>query len=77
MRINIAINDDTIRQDVESAVSFAEWDNFIGFPDVDARETFIGNVTEDIISRYEVYPDYNPNYAETVLDMASLFGYAL
>ena len=77
MRINITINDETIREEVESAVRFAEWNDFIGFPNDAARAEFIDDVTEDIISKYEVYADYSPNYAETVLDMAELNGYSV
>lgn len=77
MRIDIVINDDTIRANVADAVQFAEWDNFIGFPSDEARGEFIREVTDDIISKYEAYADYKPNYAEAVLDLAMLQGYAL
>ena len=58
MRINIIINDETIREEVKEAVQFAEWDNFIGFPDGAAREEFIDGVTDEIISKYEIYCNY-------------------
>ena len=77
MRINITINDETIRADVESAVQFAEWDNFLGFPNDAARDEFIDETTDEIISKYEIYANYHPDYAETVLDMAEMAGYAL
>lgn len=77
MRINITINDETIRADVVEAVQFAVWDDFIGFPDDKARAEFIDDVTDDIITKYEVYANYSPNYAETVLDAAERDGYAL
>ena len=77
MRINITINDETIRADVVDAVQFAEWDNFIGFPDDKARAEFIADVTDDIISKYEIYADYTPKYSEIVLDAAERDGYAL
>lgn len=77
MRINIVISDDTIRANVTDAVQFAEWDNFIGFPSDEARDEFIREATDDIISKYEVYADYKPNYAEAVLDLATMNGYAL
>lgn len=77
MRINIIINDETIREEVKEAVQFAEWDNFIGFPDGAAREEFIDDVTDEIISKYEIYANYHPDYAETVLDAAEMNGYAL
>lgn len=77
MRINIVINDASILEEVQDAVRFAEWDNFIGFPSDEARDEFIREATDDIISKYEVYADYKPNYAEAVLDLATMNGYAL
>jgi hypothetical protein len=77
MRIDIVINDDTIRANVADAVQFAEWDNFLSFPDDNARDEFISDVTDDIISKYEIYADYTPNYPEIVLDAAERDGYAL
>ena len=77
MRINIIINDETIRDEVKEAVQFSEWDNFIGFPGDAERQEFIDDVTDEIISKYEIYANYHPNYAETVLDAAEMAGYAL
>lgn len=77
MRIDIVINDDTIRANVTDAVQFAEWDNFLVFPDDNARDEFISDVTDDIISKFEIYDDYMPNYSEIVLDAAERDGYAL
>lgn len=77
MRIDIVINDDTIRANVTDAVQFAEWDNFLVFPDDNARDEFISDVTDDIISKFEIYDDYMPNYYEIVLDAAERDGYAL
>ena len=77
MRINIVINDDIILENVTEAVQFAEWDNFLGFPDDKARAEFIADVTDDIISKYEIYADYTPKYSEIVLDAAERDGYAL
>lgn len=77
MKICITINDDTIRRDVTEAVEFAEWDNFIAFPDETAKAEFIDDCTDEVISKYEIYADYKPRYAEIVLDMAESYGYAI
>lgn len=75
MRINIVINDNTIRADIVEAVETAEKYNEIAFPTEEERECFINECADDVIYKYECYMNYVPNYDEIVLDAAKDAGY--
>ena len=75
MRISITINDDTIRDDVTTAVSDLIDSDDIVIPENELSE-FINDLTETIIGKYCCDPYYVPHYYDETLDMARLYGYA-
>ena len=75
MRINITINDDTIRRDVKEAVDNYKEDFDFSFPSADAEEEFIEDCAESVIDKYEMYETYTPNYDDVVSDMLKIYGY--
>lgn len=75
MRIQITINDDTIRDDVVQTVEDMEQDGFIRFPADGDRAEFIADMTDCIIDKFLMYDDYMPNYHNEILDLADGFGY--
>ena len=75
MRINITINDDTIRNDVTTAVYDLIDSDDIVIPENELSE-FINGLTETIIDKYCYDPYYVPHYYDETLDMAKLYKYA-
>lgn len=72
MRINIIINDETIRRDVSQAVENLFEDGEIDFVFESEKTEFISDCVDDVIEKYELYEYYSPNYEQVVRDMFAL-----
>ena len=78
MRIDIRINDETIKADVKEAVAMDEDNEYIKFPDATAKKEFIEEVVESIITKIEIYDEYFPswkNVTDEMQNLAGLYGY--
>ena len=75
MKVLYMVTDETIRSEIEYAITECLEENWIVFPSVPEREEFTEDCVQSTIDKYELYETYNPNYEEIVLDMASLYGY--
>lgn len=84
MKTVFAITDESIRYKLEDTVTDCEENEWIKFPDNETRSEFIEECCSEIIEYYENkefydYPhgNYEPNYYDTVLDNAKLYGYCV
>lgn len=78
MKISITIDDDTIMNDIQYEIDCLIEDKEISFPNDEAREEFADDCLGEIVSKYESYPDYLPNWEsihDTVQNMAQESGY--
>lgn len=75
MKVLYMVTDETIRSEIENAVSECEEENWIVFPDPVSRSEFMEDCIQSTVDKFELYETYTPNYEEIVLDMASLYGY--
>ena len=73
MRINITINDETIRDMVSFAVQdLVEYEQ-IQFESEKVQEEFISDCAENIIDKFLAYANYYPNYENEVLDFYEIY----
>lgn len=80
MRINIAINDKTILDDIQYHIDNMIEDEEIAFPDAKARNDFEVECLDSILTTCEYDADYLPTWSEImnkVHDKADDYGYLL
>lgn len=80
MRINIAINDKTILDDIQYHIDNMIEDEEIAFPDDKARNDFEEECLDSILTTCEYDADYLPTWSEimnSVHDKADDYGYLL
>ena len=79
-QISITINDDTIMDDIQYEIDCLIEDKEISFPSDEAREEFADDCLDEIVSKYESYPTYIPDWEsilDTVQSMAQDNGYMM
>ena len=62
MRINIVINDQTIMEDLMTAIAGMERDEEITFQTDNERNEFANDCLDEIASRIECWDDYFPTF---------------
>ena len=62
MRINIVINDQTIMEDIMTAIADMERDEEITFQTDNERNEFANDCLDEIASRIECWDDYFPTF---------------
>ena len=72
MRINIIINDETIRKDIEQTVCKLEEDDEIYFDFESEKNEFIDECLDEICTKYETIYNYSPDYRNEIIDMYEL-----
>lgn len=73
MKISITIDDDTIMDDIQYEIDCLIEDGEIHFQSDEAREAFANDCLDEIVSKYESYPTYLPDWEsihDTVQNMA-------
>lgn len=77
-KILAMVTDETVRFDIHDAISNLEEERMIEIPE-DARAEFEDECVQTVIDAYELHEldlfRYNPDYEETVLDIATSYGY--
>lgn len=73
MRINITINDDTIRANVADAVAFLLEEEEINFGSDSEKDEFVSDCAENIIQKFMLYGEYFPNYENEVRDFYEMY----
>lgn len=67
MKISVTIDDDTIMNDIQYEIDCLVEDGEIHFQSDEAREEFANDCLDEIVSKYESYPTYLPDW-ESILD---------
>ena len=73
MRIDIRINDETIRKNIRWAVENAEQEEEIYFEFESERTEFMDDCMDEIIDKLELYDDFSLNYDMIVKDLYNLY----
>ena len=73
MRINIIINDETIRENIKETVETLEENEEIYFDFESEKTEFIDDCLDEICTKYETFETYSPNYENEVLDLYSVY----
>ena len=71
------LTDSDIRNGIIYALEDLESDEVVIIP-ASERDEFIQECVDDILQKFELYPDkcpYNLDYSETVCDLADFYGY--
>ena len=73
MRIDIRINDETIRKNIREAVENAEQEEEIYFEFESERTEFMDDCMNEITDKLELYDDFSPDYDMIVRDFYNLY----